>query len=347
MTARTPPTTAGTPAINPPTTGDAAPSVIGIDIGGTKLAVGVCSAAGKLLASARIPTNPNESSEQSLARLVEACRGVIREAGVRVAAAGIGCVGPLDQKTGYVINPVNIPGWNRVPLVDTVREALGVPTFLDNDANAAALGEHRFGAGRGVANMVYLTISTGIGGGIVLDNRLYQGENGNAGELGHMSVNYRGRPCGCGNIGCIEKYASGTAIAERAREAVMAGAAAAGSGIVALAGGVENITALTVIEALRRGDPLAKAIWDETINALGVALANVIHIFNPHRIVLGGGVTHAGELLFEPLRRETKRHAMPMLHDVCEIVKAELGDQVGVMGAVAVALAQHERMAMA
>ncbi len=311
--------------------------VLGIDIGGTKLAIGIADEQGRLLHSDRIPSNATEPWEKTLPRLVEVCRRAIEQAGVPVVAIGVGCVGPLDQKTGYVIHPVNLPGWIRVPLVGTLRDALKVPVFLDNDANAAALGEHRFGAGRGVANMVYLTISTGIGGGIIINHRLYQGENGNAGELGHMSIDFAGRPCGCGNIGCIEAYASGTAIAARTREAVGAAASTAQAPILmSLAGSIDKITAQIVIEATRRGDPIALKVWDETIVALGSCMVSVINIFNPRRIVLGGGVTHAGDLLFEPLRKQTRKHAIPMLGDICEIVPAELGDQVGVLGAVAV-----------
>ena len=314
------------------------PHVLGVDIGGTKLAVGIADELGALVFSERIPSNPTEAAEPTLGRLVDLCRRAIAESGVPVVAAGVGCVGPLDQKTGYVIRPVNLPGWKDVALVDTLRNALGIPVYLDNDANAAALGEHRFGAGRGVRNMVYLTISTGIGGGIIIDNHLYQGENGNAGELGHMSVNYAGRPCGCGNLGCIEAYASGTAIAARTREAVAAAPSAAEAPILlSLSGGIDKINSQHVIEAARRGDPIALKIWDETIVALGSCMVSVINIFNPSRIVLGGGVTHAGDLLFNPLRRQTKKHAIPMLHDICDIVPAKLGDQVGVLGAVAVA----------
>ena len=320
---------------------------LGIDIGGTKMAVGVSTAQGQLLATERIPTQPADGPDQVLARLIEVSRRAIDKAGVSVAAAGVGCVGPLDQKTGYVINPVNLHGWVRVPLVDTIRDALEIPVFLDNDANAAALGEHRFGAGRGVANMIYLTISTGIGGGIIIDHHLYHGENGNAGEMGHISVNFAGRPCLCGNLGCIEAYASGTAIAARAREAVRAAASAsAGAGLIALAGSIERITGHIVVQAVQRGDPLACGIWDETTAALGVYMASVIHIFNPRRIVIGGGISNAGDLLFIPLREKAKKHSMPMLHDICDIVPAQLGDQVGVLGAVAVGLDGLARIKM-
>ena len=311
--------------------------ILGIDIGGTKLAVGVSTAQGQLLSTERIPTNSGEGPDRVLVRLAEVCHRVMDKAGVKVDAAGVGCVGPLDQKTGYVINPVNLHGWKEVPLVDTLKRHLNIPVFLDNDANAAALGEHRFGAGRGVANMVYLTISTGIGGGIIINHQLYQGENGNAGELGHMSVNFAGRPCGCGNLGCIEQYASGTAIATRAREAVKA-AGNTDTALLSLAGTIDQINGQVVVQAVLQGDPLACGVWDETIVALGSCMVSVIHIFNPRRIVLGGGITNAGDLLFVPLRKQTKKHAMPTLHDICDIVPAELGDQVGVMGAVAVGL---------
>ena len=194
---------------------------LGIDIGGTKLAAGVADRAGKLLVSDRIPTDAMKGPAHAMDRLNEMCRRLIRESGVKVVAAGMGSVGPLDQATGRIISPVNLPGWGTVPLVQMVHEGLKIPVYLDNDANAAALGEHLFGAGRGVRHMIYLTISTGIGGGVILDGKLYQGANGNAGELGHMSVDYRGRKCGCGNVGCIEQYASGTAIA-RSRTGIVA-----------------------------------------------------------------------------------------------------------------------------
>lgn len=320
-----------------PASPDSQQHILGIDIGGTKLAVGVSTAQGRLLSSERIPTNSGEGPQRMIARLAEVCLRVIDQSGVKVDAAGVGCVGPLDQKTGYVINPVNLHGWKEVPLVDILKNDLKMPVFLDNDANAAALGEHRFGAGRGVANMVYLTISTGIGGGIIINHQLYQGENGNAGELGHMSVNFAGRPCGCGNLGCIEQYASGTAIAARAREAVQA-AGNTDTALLALAGTIDKINGQVVVQAVLQGDRLACRVWDETIVALGSCMVSVIHIFNPRRIVLGGGITNAGDLLFVPLRKQTKKHAMPTLHDICDIVPAELGDQVGVLGAVAVGL---------
>jgi glucokinase len=252
-----------------------------------------------------------------------------------IIAAGVGCGGPLDPKTGMIMEPPNLPGWVDVPLVKILQDALGIPVYLDNDANAAALGEHRFGAGRGVENMVYLTISTGIGGGIIIGNKLYQGQNGNAGEIGHMSLAINGRPCNCGSRGCLEAYASGTNIAARAREAVGAGEK---SLLTELAGSPDNISGETIMAAMQAGDSVATRIWDETMEILGAGIANVINIFNPQRVVLGGGITNFGDLLFGPIRRIALSRAMGPLAQVAEIVPAQLGGQVGVLGAAAVAL---------
>lgn len=312
--------------------------ILGIDIGGTKLAAGVVTPDGELLSQDRVPTLASEGPDRVINRLIDLCRHVVNLANVswsQIEAAGVGCGGPLDPHTGVIKEPPNLPGWIDVPLVQRLHEALGVPVFLDNDANAAALGEHRFGAGRGVANMVYLTISTGVGGGIIIENRLYQGVNGNAGEIGHMSVDFRGRPCNCGSRGCLEAYASGTNIAARAREAVLAGRP---SVLTTLAGEPAKITGETVWEAIQQGDALARQVWDETMEILGTGITNVIHIFNPSLVVLGGGITNFGDLLFEPLRRIAQERVMGPLAQVVQIVPAQLGGQVGVLGAAAVAL---------
>lgn len=315
--------------------------VLGIDIGGTKLAAGVVALDGEQVSQDRIPTLAHEGPDRVIDRLVELCRATIEHSGIpraQILAGGVGCGGPLDPKAGLIKEPPNLPGWVDIPLVQRLTDALGIPVYLDNDANAAALGEHRFGAGRGVENMVYLTISTGVGGGIIIGGRLYQGENGNAGEIGHMSVAYDGRPCNCGNRGCLEAYCSGTNIAARAREAVLAGQP---SLLTEIAGRPELITGETVEAALRAGDFLTVRIWDETMEILGAGIANVINIFNPRRVVLGGGITNFGGLLFDPVRRIALSRAMGPLTEVVEIVPAQLGGQVGVLGAAAVAL---ERM---
>lgn len=306
---------------------------LGIDIGGTKMAVGLATPTGELVAEGRVPT-PVHDPERAVSDLVELCTNVIR--GRRVTAVGVGCAGPLDPARGIIQSPPNLPGWVDTPLVARLTQALKVPVYLDNDANAAALGEHRFGAGRGAANMVYITISTGIGSGIIFDGRLCSGENSNAGEIGHASVAYDGIPCKCGSRGCLEAYASGTAITAAARAAVMESGGS--SALLDLAGSVDRITGETVVTAVRQGDPLAVRIWAERMTILGVGIANVINSFNPERIVLGGGLTNAGDLLFNPVRRVALTRALPPLAQVVEIVPGQLGGRVGVLGAVAVAL---------
>jgi glucokinase len=252
-----------------------------------------------------------------------------------VLAVGVGCGGPLDAERGVITNALNNPGWVNVPLKRLLEDALGRPVHVENDANAAALGERRFGAGRGVANLVYLTVSTGIGGGVIVDGTLYRGENGNAGELGHIAIAYDGRPCHCGGHGCLEAYASGTNIAVRAREALVSEEPSA---LLDIAGTPERITAATVTEAVRLGDAVAIRVWDETTTILAAGVASVIHAFNPRLVIVGGGVTRAGDVLFEPLRRKALGRAMVALAEVVDIVPAELADRTGVVGAAAVAL---------
>jgi glucokinase len=310
---------------------------LGIDIGGTKLAVGVATPDGQLLLTDRIPTLAHEGPDAVINRLIDLCKKTVAKSQIPwdQFVVGVACVGPLDADRGLIQNPANLPGWHDIPLIARLQEAFHAPTFLENDANAAALGEFLFGAGRGTRNMVYLTISTGIGGGAILDGKLYRGENGNAAEIGHTTVLYNGRLCNCGNLGCLEAYCSGTHIAARAREAIQAGAS---SLILQLAGSPDKITTRHILEALKQSDSFAQSFWAETMSILGAGLCNVIHNFNPRRIVLGGGVTHAGDLLFIPVRRETYRRAMKPLADVCDIVPATLGDDVGIYGALAVAL---------
>ena len=241
-------------------------------------------------------------------RHIELGRQVVAEAGIEwsgLAGIGIACGGPLDPAAGVILSPPSLPGWDRIPLVDTVSERLGLPTAVENDATAGALAEWWFGAGesRGVDDLIYLTISTGIGGGLVLGGRLYTGVAGNAGELGHLTVHYDGRQCGCGRRGCLEAYASGTNIAARAREAIE-------SGVSSSLRDVPTVTAKEVAAHALAGDPLAVRIWDETMAMLGSGLANVLDIFNPALVVLGGGVTRVGDQLLIPVRDAALRDAM-------------------------------------
>jgi glucokinase len=309
--------------------------ILGIDIGGTKLAVGVATTDGQLLAEARRPSGAADGPDAVIGRVLEMARAAIADAGLEpgdLDRIGIGCGGPLDPWRGVVLNALNNPGWIDVPITERIGGELDVRAYLDNDANAAALGEHRFGAGRGVANMIYLTVSTGVGGGVIAGGRLMRGENGNAAELGHLTVDAHGRRCHCGSIGCVEAYCSGTSIAVRAREALAA------SDEPSRLRDHDSVTAVEVSAAVAAGDELAMRVWDETTTLLAAGIASMIHAFNPSLVIVGGGVAKAGDLLFDPVRRAVAERTMPWLHEVVRIVPAELGDRTGILGAVAVAL---------
>jgi glucokinase len=300
-------------------------SVLAIDIGGTKLAAAVVREDGTVVTRGRVPTEPEKGPAAALERLLELCRKLIGEAGFTVDAldgVGVASAGPLDGRRGVLLSAPNLSGWSEFPLVFTLEEGLGRSVRFENDASAAALAEHRFGAGRGFDHLVYFTLSTGIGGGVILDGRLYRGATGNAAELGHLQLSYDGWPCPCGGRGCLEAFASGSAIARRAREKTGRG----------------TLTTPEVVEAVRAKEAWAVALWDETMQVLGAGIASTINAFNPQRIILGGGVTAAGELLFEPLRRIALGRAMPALAKGVDVVPAQLGDDVGVLGAAALAL---------
>ncbi|NLF00600.1 MAG: ROK family protein [Anaerolineales bacterium] len=313
-------------------------SVIGIDLGGTKISIALVDSTGRIVARDVQETRAEEGPDPIIARMLAASRRVLAQAGVdsgQVAAIGIGSPGPLDIIAGTVESPPNLPGWDHIPLRQRVEEALGVPAVLENDANAAVLGEHRFGAGRGVDHMVYVTASTGIGGGLILDGKLYHGASGVAGEIGHMVILPNGPLCGCGNRGCLEALASGTAIARRARESVVRGVS---TQIRELAGGdPQRITARIVAEAARQGDPEASSIVNEAMAYLGIGMASLANLLNPQLIVIGGGLMNLGEALFEPVRRAVARLAFPAASGAVRVVPAALGENVGVLGAAAVA----------
>jgi glucokinase len=313
-----------------------------IDIGGTKLAVGVTDGEGRVLAQTRDRTDVALGPEGVCARLVEMLEEARRKTGDRLPlkAVGIGCGGPLDRRSGIIITVPNLPGWDGFRLRGYFEDRLNLPVVLDNDANAAGLAEALFGAGRGLSHVCYFTISTGIGGGIVVDGRLYRGATELAAEFGHQVILPDGPRCACGKWGCLEALASGPSIARRAREKLAAGAT---SLVWDLAEGDPSlVTAERLAEAARRGDPLARELWEETGYYLGIGMANVINILNPSVIVAGGGVSAAGDLLLEPARRAAKERGMIPLTDACEILPAALGPEVGIVGAAALAMEATE-----
>lgn len=310
------------------------PTVLAIDIGGTKLAAGIVEADGRILFRGEVPTVAAEGPERVLDRTAQLTRDLLGKAGLPAAAIhriGIGCAGPVDRQAGLILNPPNLPGWVRVPLVEFFEKTLGRPAVLENDANAAALGEYCYGAGRGTESLVYLTISTGIGGGIILGGKIWHGLKDGAGEVGHMTLVPDGPACGCGNRGCLEALASGPSIARRAREALVTGRV---SGLRE----IPDTTAADVVRLARAGDPVAMEVWDATVKYLGLGVAAIVTILAPERVVLGGGVTAAGDFLFESLRREVRQRVRLVAVESIPILPAALGRNVGILGAAAVAL---------
>ncbi len=314
--------------------------IVGVDVGGTNIVVGAMPVDGSREYALRSrPTHAQLGQEGVADRIAEMVNEVIHATGEETGASradfagvGIGSPGPLDRDSGVVIITPNL-GWRDFPLRDAVSKRVGLPATLDNDANCATLGEWWCGAAKGYRHVVGLTIGTGIGGGLILNGVLYHGASDSAGEVGHTTIDGTGRRCKCGNYGCLEAYASGPAIAERAAEAVSGGEASLLRDLVD--GDLTQITARTVYEAATRGDLIAREVVRETARFLGTGVANLVNIFNPDVVVLAGGVTQAGEALFEPLRAEVRRRAFRPAVEACRIVPGALEGSAGVVGAVA------------
>ena len=309
--------------------------VVGIDIGGTNIVAGTVAEDGsELLGLVSEPTFSEQGADAVMTRIVKLTRASMAAArGKEIAGVGIGSPGPLDTKTGVVLLTPNL-GWTNFPLRDRITQALGLSATLDNDANCAIFGEWWRGAARGAGHVVGLTIGTGIGGGIVLGGEVYRGASDIAGEIGHMTIDSTGRLCKCGNYGCLEAYASGPAIAARAVEGIRPGADTSLPKYVN--GDLSKITAQVVYEAAHDGDEYAREVVKDTAKFLGAGVASIINIFNPEVVVVCGGVTLAGDRLFEPLRAEVRRRAFKPATDVCRIVPGELTGTAGVYGAAAV-----------
>ncbi len=307
-----------------------------MDIGGTNLVVGAVRADdGSIVGEFTRPAIPSRGPDAIIAELVAMARQSIAavnsvdQAG-EVVGIGIGAPGPLDISSGVVLLTPNL-GWTDLPLRDLVSEALGLPAVLDNDANCAILGECWVGAGRDSRFAIGVTLGTGVGGGIVFDGKLHHGASDCAGEIGHTTIEMNGRRCGCGNYGCLEAYASGPAIAMRAIERIRSGDSSVLAAMVS--DDLDSITAQTVYAAAHDGDELALEVVRDTAQYLGTGIANLLNIFNPDTVLVMGGVTGAGERLFEPLRREVARRAFRPAVDACRIIPGVLPGCAGVIGA--------------
>ena len=303
--------------------------IVGIDLGGTNIAAGAMPTDGtREIAMRMVATRSQEGAEAVVDRIAALVEDVIAQTSAETGAqrsdflgVGIGSPGPLDRARGVVIVTPNL-GWRDFPLRDEVSRRVNLPATLDNDANCATLGEWWCGAAKGGRNVVGLTIGTGIGGGLILDGKLYHGASDAAGEIGHTTIDSTGRRCKCGNYGCLEAYASGTAIAVRAREVLEGDEESMMLAMVE--GDLSRLTAQTVFEASKKGDAVALEVVRDTAHFLGVGISNLINIFNPDTFVIAGGVTQAGDLLFDPLRAEVRRRAFKSAVDACRIVTGAL-----------------------
>lgn len=307
-----------------------------MDLGGTNIRVAVADEALRLHGRMSEPVALSLGPDGVIAQMARLARQSVGESGTdRAGVTGvvIGAPGPLNARTGTLLSPPNLTGFKEVPLRARLEAELGVPVKVINDANAAALGEFQFGAGRGYRNLVYLTISTGIGGGVVIEGQVLEGTSGSAGEIGHTTIDRHGPTCLCGNVGCLEVIASGTAIARQFSERLAAGEPS----LVRDWLDGRAPTAEDVARAAHLGDPLASAVFQDAAVAIGLGVVSCIHIFNPQVIVIGGGVSKAGDMLFDTVRDVVSRHAMPVPRADVRVVPAELGDDVGLMGAAVAA----------
>ena len=308
--------------------------VVGVDLGGTKIYTALVDLEGNIIKEKTVGTLAFEGENAVMGRIIDTINYVIDGTEKNlIKSIGIGSPGPLDVKNGIIIENSNLP-FKNFEIVKTIRETYDLPTYLDNDANVATLGEFMFGAGKGTENMVFITASTGIGGGAVINGKLFRGTTGNALEVGHTIVANEGPRCGCGNIGCAEALGSGTAIGKRAKEAVA-------TNVETSLKNYENVTSKEVFKEAANGDRVAKNILETSLNYLGIAVANTITNFDPEKVVIGGGVINGGSIVLDTIRRVVGERALKTFVDSCTVEKAVLGGKAGVLGAAALAITEQ------
>ena len=312
----------------------------GVDIGGTKTAVVVSADPPDVLSRTEFPTLPGNGPEPAIERINSALRNMMRElemSSESLAGIGVSCGGPLDSEQGIIQAPPNLSTWIDVPIVEILAREFGCPVRLENDANAGAVAEHRYGAGRGTRNMVFLTMGTGFGAGIILDNRIYGGANGMAGEIGHVRLTADG-PVGYHKAGSAEGWVSGGGLAQWASTAVLSARKSGEKSLLLEYPQDRQITARDVGMAAEKGDALARRIVTQCGEKLGMALAILVDILNPERIVIGGLAMRLGNLLLEPARRTLAEEALQPSVSVCQVVPAALGESIGDVAALCVAM---------
>ena len=314
----------------------------GVDLGGTKIYSLVTTSAGEVLGEDRRLSLAAEGPDAVIDRLAASVRAALKDADVVVdgiVGIGISTPGPCDPERGIVTDAPNLPGWHDIPLMQRLSEALGTRAVMENDAAAACYGEFRFGAGQGFQHIVYVTVSTGIGGGIIIDGRLYRGASGAAGEIGHVVVDEDGPRCNCGSRGCVEAISSGLSIARDAAVAIEARR----SPILAELAGDDSPTAELVHQALLRGDETARAIIERAAHHLGLGLAGILNSFNPQALIVGGGLLGLGDLYLGQAFRVARATAFDQTVADVTMVEAELGERAGALGAAALMMDAEPR----
>lgn len=316
-----------------------APLYVGLDVGGTSMKAGVVDDSGRPLSAVSLPTEAQRGQEFGLERMCETIRAAVDAAELRldqIAAVGVATPGTMDIPAGLILDPPNLKPWRNVPVRQYVQDKFHLPTAFQNDANAAAFGEFWAGAGRDVHSMVLFTLGTGVGGGIVIDDLVVEGEHSHGGELGHMKIEMTNpRQCGCGRWGCLEAYASATAVARRTQEALARDGGK--SSLHRLEKEGKEITSKDIFDAAAAGDELAATIVEETAFYLAVGAMNAMHIIDPDMIVYTGGMIAAGEAFLERIRHHVQQLAFPVPAAKCEIRYAQLGSDAGFIGAAACA----------
>ncbi len=311
--------------------------IVGVDLGGSKINVILADFSGNIEKRELRDTCAHEGPDAVIKRIIESIKRVA--SGADIAGIGIGAAGACEASTGVITFSPNLPGWHNISLRDIIQREFHLPTYLENDTTAAALGEHYFGGGVGIANLIYVGVGTGIGGGIIIDGQLYRGLSGSAGEIGHTTIDINGPRCKCGNIGCWETFASGTALATEAVRQIEAGAHTT---ILNFADGdLGKVSAEIVFLAAQQGDKLAIDLISRTGYYLGVGLVNLVNIFNPELILVGGGLSQMGPLLLDPAIKVVTERAFELAARAVRIEVAQLGAAAGAWGAVALVL--HEK----
>lgn len=305
---------------------------IGVDVGGTNVKIALVDLSGEISYSKIFPTRAEMGYEYTITSMKEAISTLLKETNntkETIEGIGFGFPGQIDYKKGIVRLSPNIPGWSEVSITTEIEKEFGIPTRVDNDVNCAALGELHFGAGVGCENIVCITVGTGIGAGIIINGKLVRGASNAAGEIGHIKLSMHDGPlCGCGDRGCLEAFASGPAIVAMAEEYIKGGKSTKYREMAE-----DGITPHIVAEAANQGDAVAQKIFAIIGEYIGLGLASVVNVLNPEKIIIGGGVAGAGEILFNPIKETLLKRAMPISGSAVQVVPAQLGNNAGIIGA--------------